>query len=73
MSQWLQSVVALLLVAVCAGVVLSQFIRTFSGTRSKLGSCCNKGCPPAKSEVASEGREQFVSSDALRRSVKNRK
>ena len=62
MSLWLQHVLVLVLVATCVGVVGRQLIGTFRVTRGgrKLGSCCEKGCEPAPSQVGRAQTERIV-------------
>lgn len=44
MPLWLQHLLVLLAVAAAAAFVLWQAYRSLVGRRSKLGSCCDKGC-----------------------------
>ena len=47
MSPLLQHILALSLVAICVAYVGWQGIQAFRGKRSRVGSCCAKGCTPA--------------------------
>jgi hypothetical protein len=44
----IQHALVIALVALCAAFVLWQSIRTLRGRGGKVGSCCAKGCDPAK-------------------------
>ena len=44
MPMWLQHLLVLLIVAACVVFVARQVVRTFKLKKSKLGSCCAKGC-----------------------------
>jgi hypothetical protein len=51
MSLWLQNLLTFAIVAACGGWVVWQGVASFFGRKSKLGSCCSKGCAaqqPAK-------------------------
>ena len=52
MPLWLQHLLVLLIVAGCVSWVVWQGVRTLFGRRSKLGSCCAKGCSPAQDQDA---------------------
>jgi hypothetical protein len=62
----LQHILVLLLVAACIAVIGVQAVRTLRGKKSKLGSCCAKGCePPAES--ASPRGVHFMPVEMLRK------
>ncbi|MEO6437388.1 MAG: hypothetical protein ABIP55_16715 [Tepidisphaeraceae bacterium] len=61
---WLQHLLVFILVAACVAVVARQFVRTFSGRKSKLGACCAKGCDAAAPKPSPE-RVVFLPSDML--------
>jgi hypothetical protein len=64
----LQNAVAVLLVLACAAYVAWQLTKTIRAGNGKAGSCCSKGCTPDATPRATAGtREQFISSDSLRR------
>ncbi|MGD0462007.1 MAG: hypothetical protein ABSB74_05930 [Tepidisphaeraceae bacterium] len=44
MPIWLQNLLVVLAVAICAGFLLRQAWLALAGKPSKLGSCCAKGC-----------------------------
>jgi hypothetical protein len=44
MPIWLQNLLVILAVAMGAGFLFWQGWRALAGKRSKLGSCCAKGC-----------------------------
>ena len=48
MAIWLQNAVVLLLVGGCVAFVAVQGYRSLIGKRSKIGSCCAKGCGEAE-------------------------
>jgi hypothetical protein len=52
MPLWLQHLLVLALVGCCLTWIGYQSLRTLWGKRSRVGSCCSKGCaaqPPAES------------------------
>jgi len=68
MSVELQTITVIVLVAICVAFIAWQGIRTFIGKRSKLGSCCTRGCgttEPAKSSSAD--RVAFLPAEMLRK------
>ena len=67
MSIWLQHLLVLALVAACIGYVGWQAARSLYGKRSRLGSCCAKGCAPAKSASATSEKIHFLPVEMLRR------
>ncbi len=44
MQIWLQNLLVILAVALCGGFLVRQGWMTLAGKKSKLGSCCSKGC-----------------------------
>jgi len=64
MSLIAQNILVLSLVAVCVAVVIWQATRSLVGKRSKLGSCCAKGCEPPKAEEQ-QARVQFIPVEML--------
>ncbi len=56
MPIWAQHLLVLLAVAGAAAFVLRQGYRTLMGRRSRIGSCCDKGCAttPAPSKQPAE-------------------
>lgn len=45
MTDWVQNIVVLLIVAASLYFIVSQLFRTFAGKKSRVGSCCAQGCP----------------------------
>ena len=68
MPLWLQHTLVLLLVAGAALVLLRQAIAAFRGRRSKLGSCCDKGCEPQPRQQQTGERLSFIPVESLTRS-----
>jgi hypothetical protein len=66
MPAWLQNLLALTLVAACGLWAARQAVRSLRGKRSRLGSCCDKGCGAAQTKPAA-GPVQFLPSDLLKR------
>jgi len=65
MSVNLQNFLVLLLVLACMVVVAVQAFSSLRGKRSKLGSCCSKGC--GESTQSSPGRVVFLPVELLRK------
>lgn len=63
-----QHVIVIALVALCVAYVVRQAYVTLCGSRSRLGSCCARGCDAHDPLPA--GKAHFIPSDAL---VRNRK
>ncbi len=59
-----QNILVLSLVAVCVGLVIWQASRSLVGKRSKLGSCCAKGCEPPKPDEKN-AKVQFMPVEML--------
>lgn len=67
MPLWLQHLVVLSLVAGCLAYAVYQAVRSIYGKRSRLGSCCAKGCAstqPANNQVQ---KIHFLPADMLRK------
>jgi len=63
-----QHILVLLLVAGCLSWVGYQAFQSLRGRKSRVGSCCAKGCDAAASPKKPAGeRIVFIPSDALRR------
>jgi len=78
MPIWLQHVFVGLIVAACVAAVIAGAVRTFWGKRSRVGSCCSKGCGdsarPADSAAApSPERIAFLPADVLRLRVRSQR
>jgi len=69
MSFWLQNLVVFLVVATCLGYVGYQGVRAFAGRKSKLGSCCAKGCATVAEEQkkSTTSKVQFMPVEMLTR------
>ena len=75
MSDLLQHLLALVVVAACVGWVGWQGVQAFRGRKSRIGSCCAKGCPtgtepPARAADGTAGapageRVAFIPADDL--------
>ena len=57
MPLWLQHLLVGLIVLACASVVIWQSVRTLSGKRSRVGSCCAKGCSETAKPQAGKGEK----------------
>jgi len=65
-----QNILALMLVVTCACWACWQGYKSLAGKKSKLGSCCAKGC---SSEAAKPGEKtQFIPLSALSDRAKSR-
>jgi hypothetical protein len=64
MSLLVQNILVLSLVAVCVALVVWQATRSLVGKRSKLGSCCAKGCETPKPEEP-QAKTQFMPVEML--------
>jgi hypothetical protein len=63
-----QHTLVLLIVVLCGAVVVWQIVQTLIGRKSKLGSCCAKGCDPAPAKpVAPKNATQFIPIERLER------
>ena len=62
-----QHILVLSLAVGCLGVVARQAFASLSGKRSKLGSCCAKGCPPAPQNKPKTERIVFLPVELLKR------
>ena len=67
MTNDLQHFLVLFLVAACGGLMAWQFVQTLIGRKSKLGSCCAKGCDPAPAKPQAEMKTQFFPLENLSR------
>ena len=65
MQYWIQNLLVILAVAACLWVVIRQGARTFYGKRSRLGSCCSKGCGSEPAKKDSGQNVQFIPSELL--------
>lgn len=67
MAMWLQNLVVLTAVAVCSSYAVWQGIKAVRGKRSRLGSCCDKGCGNAQPQATPTAKIHFLPSDMLTR------
>jgi len=69
MSIFLQHLLVLAFVGVCFGAVGWQGVKILFGKRSRLGSCCAKGCEAVKESQQKPAGEkvQFIPADMLGR------
>lgn len=67
MPLWLQHLLVLLLVAGCVGYVGWQGFRSMLGKRSRLGSCCAKGCQTTRAQASSGQKIHFLPAEMLRK------
>ena len=65
MTPWIQTIIALSIVVLAAIVVVYQATSAMRGKRSKLGSCCAKGCEAPKQAGPKPERVAFFPSDML--------
>jgi hypothetical protein len=63
MPLWLQTIFVLLILATAITFVARQFYSALAGRRSKIGSCCAKGCEPASSTPTT--KTAFIPSELL--------
>jgi len=61
---WIQTVLVIAIIAASAVYLLGQLGRALAGRRSKIGSCCAKGCDAA-SPSPSTPRTAFIPSELL--------
>jgi hypothetical protein len=66
MAIWMQNLLAIAAVAACGGWALFQGVKSLSGKRSRLGSCCDKGCGAGQAKPSAE-KVHFLPSDMLRK------
>ncbi len=68
MSLFYQHIFVLLLVAGCGAVVFRQAFRTLAGQKSRLGSCCGRGCARAEAPAQDKpaGQTVFMPVESLR-------
>ena len=67
MSLYLQHTLVFVLVGACLTFVARQAFASLRGKRSKLGSCCAKGCEPPKPDNDKPERIVFLPADMLRK------
>jgi hypothetical protein len=69
MTLWVQNLVVIIAVIACAGFLVRGAWNTLSGKRSKLGSCCAKGCAAHETPNTAKPAEriQFIPVEMLGR------
>jgi hypothetical protein len=67
MPLWLQHLLVLSLVAVCLGYTSWQGLRSLVGKKSRLGSCCAKGCAANKPAETTTEKIHFLPVEMLRK------
>lgn len=67
MPIWMQHSLVIALVVACVGYVVWQAARSLYGKKSRLGSCCAKGCAAAKPAAATTEQIHFLPVEMLRR------
>jgi hypothetical protein len=67
MPLWLQHLVVLTLVAACLAYAIYQGVRSLYGKKSRLGSCCAKGCASVQSASAPSQKIHFLPAEMLRK------
>jgi hypothetical protein len=67
MQIWLQNLLVILAVALCGGFLVRQGWMTLAGKKSKLGSCCSKGCGAHEPKPGSGERIVFLPAEMLGR------
>ena len=65
MSWWLQHLLVLALVVACLAFVARQAFSALRGRKSKLGSCCAKGCQPSDPENTKTEKIVFLPAEML--------
>ena len=63
----MQTAIANLIVLASVAYVGWQLLRTIRSGDGKAGACCSKGCGTQEVAPSDKSREQFISSDLLRR------
>jgi hypothetical protein len=67
MPIWFQHLLVLALVAACLAYTIVQACRSLIGKKSRLGSCCAKGCAANKPAVATSEKIHFLPVEMLRK------
>jgi hypothetical protein len=60
---WIQTLLVIAIVAASAAYLFAQIGRALAGKRSKLGSCCAKGCDAASDPATP--KTAFIPSELL--------
>ncbi len=67
MPLWLQNILVFLIVGLCLGAVVYQAAQSLRGRKSRLGSCCAKGCTPLPTSAKPTQKVQFIPVEMLSR------
>jgi negative regulator of sigma E activity len=67
MPLWLQHLVVLTFVAACLAYAVYQGVRSLYGKKSRLGSCCAKGCASTNPATSSAPKIHFLPVEMLRK------
>jgi hypothetical protein len=67
MPLWLQHLLVLTVVALCLGYTSWQGLRSLVGKKSRLGSCCAKGCAANKPATPPTEKIHFLPVEMLRK------
>ena len=67
MPLWLQNLVIIAIVAACLAYAVYQAARTLQGSKSRLGSCCAKGCTSPRQAPATAAKIHFLPAEMLRK------
>jgi len=67
MPLWLQNLIVLALVTACLAYAVYQGVRSLYGKKSRLGSCCGKGCASTQPSPSSAQKIHFLPADMLRK------
>ena len=67
MPLWIQNLIVLTLVTACLAYAIYQGVRSLYGKKSRLGSCCAKGCASTQPATTSGQKIHFLPADMLRK------
>jgi len=72
---WIQNTIILILVSACVLYVAKESFSALVGRKSKIGSCCSKGCATVAAEQANpakpaEAKVHFIPLESLARRSK---
>lgn len=67
MPLWLQHTLVLTVVALCLAYASYQGFRTLRGRKSRLGSCCAKGCAASAPANPAADKIHFLPVEMLRK------
>jgi hypothetical protein len=67
MPLWLQNLVVLAIVTACLAYTGYQGVRSLYGKKSRIGSCCAKGCASSQPATSSAQKIHFLPAEMLRK------